>query len=191
MKSENKQGRAYCQYMMIILLFLCSCKSDRRMQTAKQIVAEWTGKEILFPKGLYCTSIGQDTTCIDLYSDNFKIVFYVDSAGCTSCRLNQLSEWKKIMAESDSLFSGGVDFLFIFQPKKSDERELQIIFRNNGFSHPVFIDTENEIDHLNKFPSQADYQCFLLDRDNKVIMIGNPSNNTGIWALYKKYISEM
>ena len=184
---------SYTKRFFVIIVTCCafcflSCKDTNREEAAK-IVAEWTGKEIKFPKGLSCTSIGVDTTCVDLFSDNYKILLYVDSLGCTSCRL-KLSEWKQIMAEADSLFNGEVDFLFYFQPKKQDEKELQFLFRSNGFSHPVFIDLKNEIDQINKFPSQTGYQCFLLDRDNKVLIIGNPSINTGIWQLFKGYISE-
>jgi len=189
MNLRNKpDSRAY-YYLMIVLLFLCACKKDGRLQTARQIVAEWTGKEILFPEGMPCQSLGRDTLCINLYSSSYKILLYVDSTGCSSCRL-KLPEWKQIIAEADSLFAGEVDFLFFFQPKKQDEKELQFLFRQYGFQHPVFIDTNNEIDKLNTFPSQLDFQCFLLGRDNKVLMIGNPSVNTGIWQLFKRYIAE-
>jgi len=188
-KMANKlQNRAYCLYLIIMLLFLCSCK-DVREQSIRQVVAEWTGKEIQFPEGTPCQSLGQDTVCIDFSNQTYKILLYVDSVGCISCRL-RLTEWKRIIAEADTLFAGEVDFLFFFQPKKRDERELQYMFRNNGFRHPVFIDTKNEINKLNKFPSQTEYQCFLLDIDNKVVLIGNPSLNTGIWQLFKRYISE-
>ena len=174
-----------------ILIAICfpSCQKHKRKENAAKIVAEWTGKEIRFPKELTCTSMGKDTTCVDLYTDNYKILLYVDSLGCTSCRLNLL-DWKKVMQESDSVFIRKPEFVFIFQPKKSDEKALQNIFRVNGFNHPVFIDKENRIDIINQFPSSLDFQCFLLDKDNKVIMIGNPSINTGIWTLYKRIINE-
>ena len=133
--------------------------------------------------------MGKDTTCVDLYSDNYKILLYVDSLGCTSCRL-KLPEWKKIISESDSVFSKSPEFVFFFQPKQKDERELQQIFKNNGFRHPVFIDKENEIDKLNKFPSKTEYQCFLLDKENKVVIVGDPSLNKGIWDLFKSIITE-
>ena len=32
------------------------------------------------------------------------------------------------------------------------------------------------------------YQCFLLDKDNKVVMIGNPTLNPAIWDLYKQTV---
>ena len=141
---------AYCRHLIILLLVLCSCNENRRTQTIRQVVAEWTGKEIQFPVGIPCQSLGQDTACIDFSNPTYKILLYVDSAGCSSCRL-KLPEWRRIIAEANTLFSGEVDFLFFFQPKKRDERELQYMFRNNGFRHPVFIDTKNEINKSNKY----------------------------------------
>ena len=67
------------------------------------------------------------------------------------------------------------------------------LYKSNGFRHPVFIDNGNEgneIDRINKFPSTPEYQCFLLDKDNKVLLVGNPSLASGIWFLYKKIITE-
>ena len=99
-------------------------------------------------------------------------------------------EWKKIINESDTAFSRPVEFIFFFQPKQRDERGLQQIFKGNGYKHPVYIDSKNEINRLNKFPSKPEYQCFLLDKDNKVIIVGDPSINKGIWDLFKKVITE-
>jgi len=178
-----------CLAVLIILLSLSTCKESKRKQTIREVVAEWTGKQIQFPTEIPCQCLGKDTFCINPANQNYKILLYVDSTGCSPCRL-KLSEWKRIIEEADTIFSEPVDFLFFFQPKKQDERELQFLFRNNGFHHPVFIDRKRKIDRLNQFPSQIEYQCFLLDADNKVIMVGNPSLNTGIWQLFKKYILE-
>ncbi|MDR2916483.1 MAG: hypothetical protein LBV74_16925 [Tannerella sp.] len=181
------------KHIYIITIFfiigLSSCKKNNQKDDAIKIVTEWTGKEIQFPQGIVCTSMGRDTSCIDLHNDNYKIMLYVDSLGCTSCRL-KLAEWKKIIDDSDSVFNQKPEFVFFFQPKKKDEKELQFIFKQNGFRHPVFIDKENKIDKLNSFPSKTEYQCFLLDKDNKVLIVGNPSYNPGIWTLYKKVITE-
>lgn len=178
-------------FIITILLTMClsSCKNNKQRDDAVKIIKEWTGKEIRYPENLYCTSMGRDTTCIDLHNDNYKIVLYVDSLGCTSCRL-KLTEWKKIIKESDSTFSRKPEFVFFFQPKKRDEKELQFIFKQNEFRHPVFIDKANEIGKLNNFPSGSEYQCFLLDKNNKVLIVGNPSLNPGIWTLFKKTITE-
>jgi hypothetical protein len=101
-----------------------------------------------------------------------------------------LAEWKKIMKEADSVFNRKPEFVFFFQPKKKDEKELQSILKQNGFHHPVFVDRKNEIVKLNRLPSKSEYQCFLLDKNNKVLIVGNPTLNPGIWALFKKIITE-
>jgi hypothetical protein len=36
---------------------------------------------------------------------------------------------------------------------------------------------------------QMEYQCFLLDSNNKGLMIGNPTLNPKIWELYKQTIA--
>ena len=147
------------------------------------------GKEIFFPEGITCTSMGKDTICVDLYGDNYKILLFVDSMGCTSCRLN-LVDWRKLISESDTSFIRKPEYVFIFQPKKNGNQELYTILRSSGFRYPVFIDKDNEFNKNNKFLSNPEFQCFLLDKDNKIVMVGNPSLIKRIWILYKKVITE-
>jgi hypothetical protein len=95
--------------------------------------------------------------------------------------------WNAILAEADSLFPGKVDFLFFFQPK--NERELAYLFKRDGFRHPVFLDRENQLDELNRFPPKMEHRCFLLNSENRVVLIGNPALNPKVWELYKRQIS--
>ena len=176
--------------LVVIATILSTCHKDKRKSDALKIINQLTGKEIMFPHNLSCTSMGKDTTCINLYNDNYKILLYVDSLGCTNCKLQQLAEWKKIMQESDTLFSKKLEFVFFLQSNKIDEIELQFSLVEIGFSHPVFIDQRNEIGKLNEFPSNPDYQCYLLDKNNRVLLIGNPALVSRIWQLYKRVIHE-
>ena len=41
----------------------------------------------------------------------------------------------------------------------------------------------------NKFPKEQAFQTFLLDKDNKVKVIGNPIQNLAVKDLYLKYIT--
>jgi hypothetical protein len=144
---------------------------------------------LYFQKKLQCNSLENDTAkeiCNNLLDAEYKVLLYVDSAGCTDCRL-KLFQWKQLMAESESLFADRLKFLFFFQPK--NEREIHFILRKDAFDHPVWIDRVGAIQALNHFPNKPEFQCFLLNADNEVIMIGNPALNPKIWALYKEQIS--
>jgi hypothetical protein len=162
------------------------CKKNKRMDDARKIVSEWTGKLIRFPDGIPCVATGEKADCVPLSAPSYKILMYVDSVGCISCKL-QLPYWNTVLAEVDSLYPGKVDFLFFFQPK--DERELIRLLKRDDFRHPVFLDRENRLDRMNHFPSPMEYRCFLLDRENRVALIGNPALNPKVWDLYRRQIS--
>ena len=63
------------------------------------------------------------------------------------------------------------------------------LFKRKGFNYLVFIDEQNTIEQLNHFPKQPEYQCFLLDKDNKVLLLGNPVLNPKICELYKQAVT--
>ena len=174
--------------LLIVLLGLFSCKKDEKRTEAEKIVKEWIGKEIKFPADYECNLLGKDTTlCTELLDARYKILLYIDSTGCTDCKL-RLHDWKRLIQDADSLFTGNeLSFLFFFYPK--NKKELQFLFKRDQFNYPVFVDNVNQINVLNSFPDKQSYQCFLLDKDNKVVMIGNPTLNPKIWELYKEQVS--
>jgi hypothetical protein len=142
---------------MFLTLCFNACKNKKIIE-AEKIVDEWVGKTIKFPENLKCCVLGEDTIsdiCIDLYKKEYKILLYVDSAGCTTCRL-RLSEWKQFIQEVDTLFHGQVGFILFFQPKNL--LEMRFLFKQADFKYPVIIDTDKTIDRLNHLPKKDLYK---------------------------------
>ena len=174
-------------FYLAIGLSLCSC--SRRNTTKKKIeemVKSWQEKEIIFPEGLIFTKHGKDTIGYNIPASEYKIILYVDSVGCTECKL-QLHKWKEFITEVDSLTNGAVPVLFFFYPK--DLREISFLLRRDSIHIPVCIDKQNRMNRINHFPSHQMYQCFLVDKENKVIYIGNPVHNRKIRDIYLSTIS--
>lgn len=170
-------------YLIKILVLLCavySCKESPREHYAK-LLQEWIGKELQFPDNPKFTILGQDTVNFPLEA-NYKILTYVDSMGCISCKL-QLSRWKAYMEEKDV---ASVRFLFFFSPEK--KRDILGTLKANAFTHPVCINEMNELNRLNHFPTEFGGQTFLLDRNNRILAIGNPIHNPKVKELYLKII---
>jgi len=161
-----------------------SCRKDAKKEEAGRIVTEWTGKEIIMPDGIQCAFLGRDTVCLGIDSP-YKVLLYTDSTGCTSCKL-QLYKWSAIIEEAETSMPGKVGFHFYFQPK--DEKELHFLLRRDRFTQTVYIDRENKLFETNRLPNNQNYQCFLLDQDNRVLLIGNPTLNPKIWELYKQTV---
>lgn len=183
----GKEMKTIYIYWMVTVLMVgpIACKNGKKA-SAEKLVMEWIGKEIVFPPFSNCTYLGEDASCPDLSNAPYKILVYTDSVGCTSCRLN-LTVWKAYIKEVDTLARGNVDFLFYFQPK--NKKELKYLLKREKFEHTVFIDEEGEISRINRFPKGMEYQSFLLDRENKVLSVGNPVLNMKMWEIYKQLIT--
>ena len=164
---------------------LASCQESRE-EAMLRLVNEWNGKEIKFPARSVFTIQGKDTVDLEFGNSDYKVVTYIDSVGCTSCKL-QLPRWKKLVAEVDSLTNGRVPFLFYFHPK--DMKELRYLTRRDDFTYPVCFDEKDELNRLNQFPTDMTFQTFLLDKDNKVVAMGNPVLNPKVKELYLNLVT--
>ena len=171
--------------LIMCVWVLASCQESNK-EAMLRLVNEWNGKEIKFPAHSVFTIQGKDTVDFPYKGAEYKVVAYVDSAGCTSCKL-QLNHWKDLVEEVDSLTDGAVPFLFYFQTK--DLKELRYLTRREGFTYPVCFDEKDELDALNRFPDEMMFQTFLLDKENKVVAIGNPVHNPKVKELYLKVMT--
>ena len=172
----------YCY--LLLFLFLCSC-SESREEAVYRLVKEWTGKEIKFPEHPVFTVQGKDTVDFTFQDADYKVLVYVDSIGCTSCKL-QLDRWKKMIKEMTEETGKDIPFLFYFHPK--DMKELRYLTRRDSFTYPVCFDEKDELNVLNRFPSDMTFQTFLLDEENRVVSVGNPVHNPKVKELYLKHI---
>ena len=181
---EMKKGFVFTMYIIVLLILFSSCQNKTKNHVI-QLVREWEGKEIQFPPNSVFTIQGKDT--IEYFGDNssYKIVTYIDSIGCTSCKL-QLQNWKDFILKIASLNHDEVSFLFYFHPK--DKSELCLIFRRDSFEYPICLDENDSFNKLNHFPMDMTFQTFLLDKENKVLAIGNPVHNPKVKELYLKII---
>lgn len=166
--------------ILLLALLFFSCQGSRKDKLS-HIVNEWQGKEIVFPDKVAFTRIGSDSVDYTVPDAKYKILVYVDSIGCASCKL-QLPRWKTFIAYLDSVCPEPVPVLIFLHPK--DEKEANYILRRDRFSYPVCIDSRDSLNLLNNFPSEIMLQTFLLDRDNHVKAIGNPIHNDRIKDLY-------
>ena len=170
---------------IFLLLVTMSCQNNERKQI-EQLVKEWTNREILLPEGLVFTRFATDTVSYTIPPAKHKVIIFVDSVGCISCKL-QLPKWRNLINEVDSLSDIDIPFLFFFQTK--DVRTVSLILRREGFSYPVCIDTADNLYKLNHFPGNMMFHTFLVDANNRVKVIGNPIHNLLVKDLYLKEIS--
>lgn len=164
----------------IVLIFVVwACRGQRD----ERIVRRWVGREIIFPH-LEAKIEGRDTICNDLMNKEYKILVYIDSVGCISCKF-KLFEWQKYINDMN-LISDSVGFIFVVS--SVNYKEFEDVQKTNRFYYPVFYDKKVQLDSINNLPDEFWFQVFLLDKTNHVLAIGNPVLNSSIHNLYKKIV---
>jgi len=102
-----------------------------------------------------------------------------------------MNEWEEMATYADSL-SQWFSIIYLFTPQKEDVNRLNILLKSDKFDYPVFIDFNGSFVKQNpKIPKNRQLHSFLLDKNNKVVLIGSPLYNPMLWELYKRTIYKM
>ena len=167
--------------LILPVILLVSCHSE----TIYDAYNIWIGKEVVFPASLYSFSWDRDSIrCQE--NHNWKILLYTDLIGCVSCKL-QPKHWQVLNDEISLITQNSIEtYIFL----GTTQYDLKTTMRHEGYRHPVCIDKNDSLNKLNHFPKDDRFRCFLLDENNRVILIGNPVQNPKIKDLYIRTICE-
>ena len=135
--------------LIILLLFLLACQ-DKKKDEIKHLVSEWQGKEIRFPKDMVFARFATDTVDFTLPKSPHKVLVFVDSIGCTSCKL-QLHRWKELIQYTDSITQGTVPFLFFFQ---SDDKRNTVSIEKRQFRQTYLSGSIRQAERTKSFPGR-------------------------------------
>lgn len=174
----------------ILLLILscvpfCSCIEKKSLSKEQrdvlQVVEKMTGQHILFPKGMN-TNFKIDS----LLKKESKLVVYLDSAECAECKLS-LDEWYVKIREMKFV---NKDVAFVFIINSSSDSLINSLLKKHRFDYPIFIDKSNSFFDLNSLGGDHRFQVFLLDKENNIMLVGDPIRNDRIWKLYKEKLNK-
>lgn len=169
---------------IISILVSAGCRNSTQTDSLRA-VTEWNGRQITFPVVMTDYLTG-DT--IDLSDSDFTILTYVDSAGCTECKM-KLMAWNTFFNRLDANCNDTTTYNTITIVHQSIERNLQFIIKRSQFENPVYVDIGDSIYLANKFADKMMFQTLLLNSDKRVLAIGNPIYNPKIADLYISQIS--
>lgn len=96
------------------------------------------------------------------------------------------NKWKKFISEIDTLCKYKTPILFFLQTNSPNK--IKDILTKEDFLYPVCVDLQDSLNLLNHFPKDLMFQTFLLDKNNKIKLIGNPIHNFAIKELYIREI---
>lgn len=171
--------------MVFCILSEMSCSNKQDIQKELKLL---TSKPIILPKNSIVIS-SKDNPDINSHNQcDLKLIIYTAPQNCSSCGINNIHIWEKYL-EYAQLFNGRLKLYFIYAPKKSEVNKIKLALGNNPLDYPVFIDDIGEFERMNiHLPKNKELHTFLLDKNNNVIMVGNPLQSKSIEHLFYKTV---
>jgi hypothetical protein len=116
-----------------------------------------------------------------------KMVVYINSENCESCKLQTLIPMHIFIIENRHNKNFGI--IVILSPSNIESAES--FLEEMRFRQTVFYDLDGSFERLNPhLQKNENFHTFLLDEENKVILIGNPVRNTKLKNLYFKELNK-
>ena len=155
----------------------------------KIILEKFVDTRIEYPKTLDYFYEGNDTTSNIIDKHSVKMLVYFDSKECSSCNVRHISDWSEIL-KYNKWTRGKIGVIFLFSPNYKEYNEVKHAINNmNLDSLIIILDKDENFIKINpNIPKSKRYHTFLLDDNNKVILVGSPIKNKNMWELYKKEI---
>lgn len=169
----------------ISIILLLSCTERHRKKQLEQLFST----EIMLPNTSFLFNKTLDSTNLDIPA---KMIVYFDAETCASCALSRIWEWDEV-SHITQTSCGKYQTLFIFTPNPKDLQSVKQVFKGMHMENKlVYLDEQNDFITSNPtIPKDAMFHTFLLDRDNKIVLVGNPVYNEKLWGLYKNTISQL
>ena len=174
-------------YIAILILFLNGCANSQHDKTVIGNLELMKSKTVELSLDKMVCKFGAKDTIIDMDSAIVKMVVYVDSTECSPCVLDKMYLWNDIIDET-SKYGEKMKYIFVFEPKQGDI-ELDNLFlaaEYSGLNNCIYIDTAMTFKKQNDFlPESKLYHSFLLDKNNRILFVGNPIDNKKIEEIFE------
>ncbi|MFI3315474.1 MAG: hypothetical protein R3Y04_07415 [Rikenellaceae bacterium] len=175
--------KSVIKVLFIVLIFV-SCQHDSTKNEYNRLISSTiiiSNSLESYIKGVKQLDSKNDERCM-------KLVSYINHNRCNSCVISKLSDWNKIIAYSH-IFKGKLKIYFILSPPSDELNSVLLSLKSSSFDYPVVIDKRNEFKKLNpQIPDNTKLNTFLLDENNKVVMIGDPRNSSKLYSLFKTIV---
>ena len=179
-------------YLLLLVMSYCyltACNSQKH--DVKKALEKMQSSAIAIPyERMECWA--SDSVIEDKPWNNarLKLVHYVDSATCSTCYLQKVAIYGLLFGmetQSNNEFYN----VFIINPNIIAKKKLVSDFSSKLIPQTIFVDTANVFMELNpNLPPESMFHTFLLDENNKVILVGNPMLNEQIEDMMLSIVEE-
>ena len=157
--------------LLTILFHLagCSISTNDHVNSTYNKLEKIYSPKIIFDKYYSFSNHLYDLESKFNQSPKPKILVYIDSSGCTNCRIYNLRSWKNYLKD----IKPPIDIVYLFQTQDISTLK-KTLFLVKLDTTSIYYDIHNNFENKNTFIKKCGFNTFLLDKDNRIILAGSP-----------------
>lgn len=181
----------------LCLVFICICCKkqpikEEKVRLLRDVVAASLGKKLSIPEDLqlYTPFQPYTTDSIQLANSSLKLYSLINT-GCSTC-LGEIDKW---FSFASKIKKYKIPVILICKSDKDNFESIKYLCETNKikkFPFPFFLDLKDNYVNKNPFMNASrDFETVLTDKNNTILLIGNPLRSNEMKELYLKEIQKI
>ncbi len=175
-------------FIGIVLINGCNLDTEREKNVIiEDILTKSYHKKICFPDSLvhYYNSDKRKISPSNYLSENLKILSILGN-DCQKCTVSELLFWDDFSMNYENIDK--IQLILVYSGP--NYYFTNVISEEMGVQIPVLLDESGIIQNNNALFDDPLYRTVLLDKDNRILLVGNFMNNMKLKRLYFEEIDK-
>lgn len=173
-------------FVVITMSILLSSGCDRHK--VRRALIEMMDSEIYLPDSISCIQNGMLTSTEEFQLNGMRLIVFVDSTECSRCRIDNFMRYREFLELSE--ISRTFKVIFLLSTDKRSHDEIVDFLLATEPEYPVYIDEKNDFRRLNpSIPDDARFHTMLVDKSDKILLVGDPVANASVHELFVDVIN--
>jgi len=171
---------------MMSCILISGCNLSEKHAT-RQLLKKMIGSTVVLPEKVTCIQGGNSFPMPETLRTTPKFIVFVDSTECSMCRIDKLVHYKDLLEMSHE--TGAFEVFIILSIRESEYKHIfdHLLYSEHEF--PIYLDEQASFRKLNPIiPDITAFHTLFVDRDNSIILVGDPVYNEQIMNLFHQVI---
>lgn len=170
--------------VVLTALSLVSCNTEKT--ELRKILRSFQNEEIEIPSDMLV--INDCRAIVDTVRHGGPaFVMYFTDIECTDCAINHLRDYAGLFSFKDRY--PVLDVLIVLDVPEDSLLDVVKKLEEQKLMFPVYLDINGKFKTMN-IPKDGRFHSFLIDSDNKPVLVGNPIRSNAILDLFSDYLQK-